>query len=77
MKKKWVMANWKMNGSIEMVDGYISELQAHAWDKHLELVILPPMIYLHSLWVKVCILALKMSRQSQMEPLQEKCLQRC
>ena len=46
MKKKWVMANWKMNGSIEMVDGYISELQAHAWDKHLELVILPPMIYL-------------------------------
>lgn len=46
MRKKWVMANWKMNGSKEMVDGYISELEQHAWDKHLELVIFPPMIYL-------------------------------
>ena len=46
MKKKWVMANWKMNGSKEMVDGYISELQQHSWDNQLELVIFPPMIYL-------------------------------
>lgn len=45
--KKWVMANWKMNGTLEMVDKYISELnQYDAFQNHVDIVVFPPAIYL-------------------------------
>ncbi len=44
--KKWIMANWKMNGSLAMVDDYIKFLQQSFEADGTELVILPPAIYL-------------------------------
>jgi triosephosphate isomerase (TIM) len=47
LKKKWVMANWKMNGSLEMTTNYIHELNAlRLNDQHTEVVIFPPAVYL-------------------------------
>ena len=47
MKKKWVMANWKMNGSKEMLNHYISRLNQYAEFKpELEVVVFPPMLYM-------------------------------
>jgi triosephosphate isomerase len=46
-KKKWVMANWKMNGSMEMTENYIQKLNAlRLQNVHTEVVIFPPAVYL-------------------------------
>ncbi len=44
--KKWVMANWKMNGNQEMVSHYISKLNEHSDAKDVEIVVFPPAIFL-------------------------------
>ncbi len=44
--KKWIMANWKMNGSLAMVEDYIKVLQQSFDADGTELVILPPAVYL-------------------------------
>jgi triosephosphate isomerase len=46
MTKKWVMANWKMYGSKEMIEQYVDELGHHAKKTSVELVIFPPVVYL-------------------------------
>lgn len=45
-KKKWVMANWKMNGTQDMVETYIEGLNASlVKDNNTEVVVFPPAIY--------------------------------
>jgi len=47
MQKKWVMANWKMNGSKEMLSHYIAKLNQYIEIKPgVEAVIFPPALYL-------------------------------
>ena len=47
MKNKWVMANWKMNGSKEMLGHYISRLNQGLDAKSgLDIVVFPPALYL-------------------------------
>lgn len=45
MKKKWVMANWKMNGNQRMVAEYLQELNQARLSEEINLVIFPPVIY--------------------------------
>jgi triosephosphate isomerase len=44
--KKWVMANWKMNGDIAMTRHYIQMLNQAKVNPEINLVIFPPAIYL-------------------------------
>ncbi len=44
--KKYVMANWKMNGSKSMIKDYIEKLNKHSNREHTQVVIFPPYIYL-------------------------------
>lgn len=44
--KKWIMANWKMNGDLNMVRDYIKHLNESNFNSKIELVIFPPTIYL-------------------------------
>lgn len=50
MKKKWVMANWKMHGSSAMVHQYIKDINLIEDPQETELVICPPAIYLETFY---------------------------
>jgi triosephosphate isomerase len=45
MKKTWVMANWKMHGSQEMIVKYLEELNREKLSPDIHLVVFPPVIY--------------------------------
>jgi triosephosphate isomerase len=44
--KKWVMANWKMNGDMAMTRHYIQTLKQAKINPDIDLVIFPPAVYL-------------------------------
>lgn len=44
--KKWVMANWKMHGDLNMVRHYIQMLNKAPINEQVQVVIFPPAIYL-------------------------------
>lgn len=46
MRKKWVMGNWKMNGSITQVHALLGALREHLSQKAEGCVVFPPAIYL-------------------------------
>lgn len=52
--KHWVVGNWKMNGSLEMLDKYIPEfldglMEEKGWETQLRVAICPPFPYLINL----------------------------
>lgn len=44
MRKKLIIANWKMNGSISLIDEWVSTVATYTGEK--ELVLCPPFVYL-------------------------------
>jgi|LauGreDrversion4_2_1035121.scaffolds.fasta_scaffold135598_2 triosephosphate isomerase len=44
--KKYIMANWKMNGSKPMIKAYIEQLEQHPTNESTQRVIFPPYVYL-------------------------------
>ena len=63
--KKYIMANWKMNGSHAMIKKYIEQLKTHPHEsKQTQIIIFPPFVYLDKFFASnICIGAQNVSSE--------------